>query len=611
MNSVSKLSQVQLLRAIAVILVVGFHAQIPLFNFGYLGVDIFFVISGFLMGYLYPSFRNRFDFMNFWSRRLLRLLPAFIFVNILFLILLFSFLLPFEREKLLEQLTSSSIFISNFHFWSQEQYFATESLRPFLHTWSLSIEAQFYLLFPLLVFLSYKKRRFQKGLFFASLISFLVINTLSPNSAFFLLPFRLWEFSAGLLLSIHFVPNKYELTKTKRLIVIGLSILVFISFELLNISQGNSLPNIIAVLFTLLFIREFTNYEEHHGLFMRVMQLIGNRSYVIYLVHFPLLILLNYRPFNGNILGIDSLQKGLFYIFLLSIISEFIHRNIEFLRIPKFHSQTRLYVFSSALIIVCFYTLTHSQFITLGIDQRTLAISDSQKDRTQFRCGTLARIQFLPNYLAPNEYCALTTKGRSFSAILIGNSHADAIKESVENVVENLGGSLYLAQENMNVNRENRSALVEIVKSLDVDLVILHSRWSTYDWVSLNLLIDSLDNGKRSFLLLGPVPEYDFAIPERMLIESASFKNALNSEFFNSKFRDDLQKMRILDEMERLQFVSLIGAFCSPVCQLSNSLANPYYFDSNHLTLTGAREIEPILKGVLLSMQLTGILPSK
>ena len=109
MNSVSKLSQVQLLRAIAVILVVGFHAQIPLFNFGYLGVDIFFVISGFLMGYLYPSFRNRFDFTNFWSKRLLRLLPAFIFVNILFLILLFSFLLPFEREKLLEQLTSSSI----------------------------------------------------------------------------------------------------------------------------------------------------------------------------------------------------------------------------------------------------------------------------------------------------------------------------------------------------------------------------------------------------------------------------------------------------------------------------------------------------------------------
>ena len=163
----------------------------------------------------------------------------------------------------------------------------------------------------------------------------------------------------------------------------------------------------------------------------------------------------------------------------------------------------------------------------------------------------------------------------------------------------------------MNVNRENRSALVEIVEGLDVDLVILHSRWSTYDWVSLNFLIDSLDNGQRSFLLLGPVPEYDFAIPERMLIEGASFKSALNSEFFNSEFRDDLQKMRILDEMERLQFVSLIGAFCSPVCQLSNSLANPYYFDSNHLTLTGAREIEPILKGVLLSMQLTGILPSK
>lgn len=147
MNSLGKLSQVQFLRAIAVILVVGFHAQVPLFDFGYLGVDVFFVISGFLMGYLYPSFHNWFDFTKFWSRRLLRLLPAFIFVNALFSILIFVFLLPFEREKLLEQFISSSVFISNLHYWSQEQYFATGSLRPFLHTWSLSIEAQFYLLF--------------------------------------------------------------------------------------------------------------------------------------------------------------------------------------------------------------------------------------------------------------------------------------------------------------------------------------------------------------------------------------------------------------------------------------------------------------------------------
>ncbi len=611
MNSVGKLSQVQFLRAIAVILVVGFHAQVPLFDFGYLGVDVFFVISGFLMGYLYPSFHNRFDFTKFWSRRLLRLLPAFIFVNALFSILIFFFLLPFEREKLLEQFISSSVFVSNFHFWSQEQYFATESLRPFLHTWSLSIEAQFYILFPLLVFFSNKNRSLQKGIFLASLISFLAVNTLSPNSAFFLLPFRLWEFSAGLLLSIYFTPNKYKLTKTKQLIVIGLAILVFISFELLNISQGNPLPNIIAVIFTLFFIREFINYEEPSGLFMKVMQLIGDRSYVIYLVHFPLLILLNYQPFNGNILGIDILQKGLFYLFSLFVISEFIHRKVEYLRVPWFNSQIRFYTLSSVFLVVFFSAFMHSPFIALGVDQKTLAISDSQKDRLQFRCGTLARIQLLPNSLAANDYCALTTKGMSFSSILIGNSHADAIKESVRNVVESLDGSLYLAQENVNINRENRKALVKIVKTLDVDLVILHSRWSTYDWPSLKLLINSLDNGKRSFLLLGPVPEYDFNVPEKMLKEVLSFRSTLNSEFFDDKFRDDIQEMQILDKMERVQFVSLIGAFCSPACQLSTSSAKPYYLDSNHLTLTGARKIKPILREVLLNMQLTGILTSK
>lgn len=253
----------------------------------------------------------------------------------------------------------------------------------------------------------------------------------------------------------------------------------------------------------------------------------------------------------------------------------------------------------------------HSLFFTLGVIQKTLAISDSQKDRFQFCCGTLARLQLLLNSLAANDYCALATKGMQFSSILIGNSHADAIKGSVQNVVESLDGSLYLTQENMNINRENRKALVKTVKTLDVDLVILHSRWSTQDWQSLKLLINSLDNGKRSFLLLSQVPEYDFNVPEKMLKEVVPFRGALNSKFFNDKFRDDIQKMRILDQMERVQFVSLIGAFCSPACQLSTILAKPYYLDSNHLTLTSVRKIETILQEVLLNMQLTGILTSK
>ena len=142
------------LRAIAVIPVVFFHAGFDLFSGGYVGVDVFFVISGYLITtIIFKELENKtFSLANFYERRARRILPALIFVIIITTILSFVFLTKSELSGYFRSIIATLLFFSNFYFWKTSPYFSAESdLEPLLHTWSLSIEEQFYVVFPLLM----------------------------------------------------------------------------------------------------------------------------------------------------------------------------------------------------------------------------------------------------------------------------------------------------------------------------------------------------------------------------------------------------------------------------------------------------------------------------
>lgn len=604
MKNSGALSQVQFLRAIAVLLVVAFHTGLPFFSQGYLGVDIFFVISGFLMGYLYPNLGSRKDVFNFWSKRIIRLFPALFFVNIIFFLPLFMQFLPFERKALLSQYFSSALFISNFHYWSQEQYFATESLRPLLHTWSLGIEAQFYLLFPVLIRLILKRRHFFLVVFSLSAIGFIISMRISANSAFFLLPFRLWEFLVGTFVALHYTSIKEATRKYRRFWPAITAICIIICWQLRDTSTSNFALNYLAVLSASLFIILVTETPSKSSYLSHLLRFLGDRSYVIYLIHFPLLISLTYTPFEGNLLHIESLHQAITYLVLLFALTEFVHRYIEFIKIPFFKGKLLVYICFSLVLAMFAIILSKSSIIQVGWSKTVVTISNSQMDRTQFRCGTLARIQLVSNVRFSNNYCLISKKGLGFTALLIGNSHADAIKESVSYVVESLGGSLYLAQENMNLNPKNREGLQAIVKKLNVDLVIFHSRVGTYDWQSLEKFTDSLNNGKRRFLVLGPIPEFDFNIPKKLLeFQNDKFSNVTLSEFDNI-YQDEIKRFKNYEKDGNLDYVSTLEAFCDPLCRIANDKLEPFYFDSNHLTLTGARELIPSLRTELKRLDL-------
>src|SRR6056300_1269611 len=190
------------LRAIAVLAVVFYHADLKLFKGGWLGVDIFFVISGYLISNIIISELNdgTFTFKNFYLRRVWRILPALFSTLLLTTPFAYFFLTPKALEEYIDSLIASIFFFANYHFMNLDFYIAEfTKFMPLLHTWSLAIEEQFYLLFPLFAFIIYKY--FKK--YFTFFIGFVTLGSLYLNSLtqstdkFYRLEFRIWELLLG------------------------------------------------------------------------------------------------------------------------------------------------------------------------------------------------------------------------------------------------------------------------------------------------------------------------------------------------------------------------------------------------------------------------------
>ena len=197
------------LRAIAVLSVIGFHAFPGKLKGGFIGVDIFFVISGFLITtIIYQNLRNnKFSFIEFYSRRIKRIFPALIFVLTSTALFGWYFLLSNEYEQLGKHLFFGSVFVSNLILWSESGYFDTlAETKPLLHLWSLGVEEQFYIFWPLIVYLLWKIKLNVKATVFIILLSSLFYciwqtdNT--PDAAFYSPQTRFWELLVGSLLSI-------------------------------------------------------------------------------------------------------------------------------------------------------------------------------------------------------------------------------------------------------------------------------------------------------------------------------------------------------------------------------------------------------------------------
>ncbi len=311
---------IQGLRALAIFLVVFCHAGLPGFAGGFIGVDIFFVLSGYLItGLLIKEVHltNKINFLRFYSRRFKRLLPALLTVVLTTSVIAYFVLAPFEQIEQAQTAFSVSIWLSNFYFSFMDlNYFAPAvNNNLFLHTWSLAVEEQFYLLWPLLLFILLIKVQHENeqvknqnllhgliGIFLLSLCLGIYWLYKAPNLAFYLMPSRGWQFALGGIAFFVTRNKSLWLGKPKLeenlnlagligigLIIAGLFLLdeesLYPGFNALLPSFGASLLLISGVSKKLPFYTQVLSWKW--------MQKIGNLSYSWYLWHWPVLVLGN------------------------------------------------------------------------------------------------------------------------------------------------------------------------------------------------------------------------------------------------------------------------------------------------------------------------------
>jgi len=326
-------------RALAVLPVVLFHMGVPFLSGGYAGVDVFFVISGYLISLIIikESHNSTFSYRNFWLRRVRRIMPALLVMVILTSMAGSILLYGPDIANLGHQGIASIFSYANIEFWrSAGSYWGMNAKSsPLLHTWSLSVEEQFYLLFPafLIVLLTRFKSKAVLILALTCLVSLLLFMYgvhSRPSATFYLLPMRAWELGAGGLLALLTFHHSLSFKHNNLLAVIGVIALIS-SYVLIGNEKGLSYYLIIPVMGAILILATSANSKSvvHKLLASRMMVLIGVASYSIYLWHWPILTLMKaaFPLVDAYLVAIYSIP----FIMFFSILSyRYVEKNLRY-----------------------------------------------------------------------------------------------------------------------------------------------------------------------------------------------------------------------------------------------------------------------------------------
>tara|TARA_B100001121_G_scaffold278771_1_gene269566 strand:- start:461 stop:2500 length:2040 start_codon:yes stop_codon:yes gene_type:complete len=375
-------SEIDGLRALAVLPVVFYHAGFELFSGGYVGVDVFFVISGYLITsiILRELNDNTFSLKIFYERRARRILPALTFIIIVSSFFAFIFLTKSELVGFFQSVKATLLFYSNFYFWKSTPYFKTDSdFEPLLHTWSLSIEEQFYIVFPITLLFLYKFYKnkifvFFVLVFFSSLFicQFLASKTGGTLNFYFTLS-RAWELALGSICAYILTYKKLSFSETfKNFISIIGFILIFISvfyFDKKTLYPSiNTLIPTIGTTLIILFASSETLIKKL--LSTKILVGLGLISYSLYLLHQPLLAF-------GRIAFENFSNEKKYALLLLSVILalfsyEFIeklfrHKNkINIYQFVKVCSASFILIILFSQININFFSKKNSTEITLA-----------------------------------------------------------------------------------------------------------------------------------------------------------------------------------------------------------------------------------------------------
>ncbi len=352
------------LRAIAVLAVILYHAGFSSLSGGYIGVDVFFVISGYLITSILAKDleKGNFSILNFYERRARRILPALTFVCLCSAVFAWWWLMPQDLSEFGKSLVATSLFASNVFFWLDSGYFSTAAeLKPMLHTWSLAVEEQYYILFPILFGWLWKFGApvVVKSLLIISIISLVsaeLLMTRFEGAAFFLLPGRAWELLVGSLCALYLKRGNILPTNIVFFHLLGLIGLAMIAvpifvYDLHTPFPGlSALPPVIGTALVILFAQEKTFTAQF--LQLKPLVAVGLISYSAYLWHQPLFAFIRHRsieePTAVEFSGLVAVVLGLSYFTYRFVETPFRNRDVIGVKSIAWFSMAAL----SSLIII-------------------------------------------------------------------------------------------------------------------------------------------------------------------------------------------------------------------------------------------------------------------
>ncbi|HEX3944879.1 MAG TPA: acyltransferase family protein [Rhizomicrobium sp.] len=647
------------LRAIAVLSVVLYHYRVPPFSGGFVGVDIFFVISGFLITSLLRADleSGRYSILRFYERRIRRIFPALFALAIVTTAVALLVLFPSDLRRYGDSLLGMALFASNFTFWGAAGYFDIDAVRkPLLHTWSLAVEEQFYLFFPPLLFLLWRFGR--RALIAVVALSAVVSLGLSvwavraaPVAAFYLLPFRTWELMAGALLAL--APMR---APANRWILEGMTAvgMVLIAMSVFAFSAETPFPGAVALLpcaGTALLICAGGGEMRCvviRALAWRPVVAIGLISYSLYLWHWPLLVFARYLVFRD----LTSVETTVLIAlsFALAALS-WLYIEQPFRAAHGRFTRKQIFCFAGAGTIVM---LAGAGLTSIGgglpqrFPPRIRAILDvTSREPVQVPPGGIDKCPRRPaTGAAALRPCLFGIAEAPPTFLVWGDSHADMLRPALLDLAVRKKRSgwqfalpgcpslLHVETSEVPNCRRFNDAVLRLANQPSISTVILAGRWArdaegtlfgeehggtvflSDDLTrgraiqqnrfvfagGLERLVGTLSAQHKKVVIVASVPEIGWAVPEtiaRVVLFHLDRDIRPTREEYHTR---QAFVSKVLDRLHTRYGVQIIYPN-SILCRQGHCDVQqkgiPLYRDADHLTGRGARLLEPLFNKVL------------
>lgn len=615
-----KLIEIQNLRAIAVLLVILYHFYPEAVPLGFMGVDLFFIISGFVISNsLYGRVKSESNvLLQFYAHRLSRLLPAASVVILITSYACYLIMMPVDFLAYRNSAISAITFWSNIFFWRDGGYFGTEDLfKPLLHFWSLSLEEQFYLIYPIIFIYIIKRFRSLRQIIiilFITIMSFVLylylIQIGGENPAFFLMPSRAWQFGLGCL--VFLISKKIRKIQLHSVILYFMHILIiFLSLGFYNKYVSLAMASLVTV-YLLTNVGEYGNDRDDIG--TKLLAWIGDRSYSLYLVHWPVIALLNYY-YNGIIPE---------YISLYALLLVFICSEVLFKTVETFFNRrvcASIFVVLATTLVTLLILVTPKHVYDNPISERI-----SSQVGTNFRCSIDSYVPY-----GGSRACILKQNKSGGTVALVGNSNAQMYAPALLEFADTYDLNLIVVPLNgclpaidLNISKTCSELFKTNYRALlndeQVDKVIFGTTWYSHqyyktdgnvveDWNQLALgrellmLAKKLEVAGKEVFIVGPLLLPDYQPSD--LARSLWFKRVSAQEHTNyaseSKEKYDEQFAALLTIMRNQlseRFIDVSQLQCpNEKCFYENQ--NVYLFsDQLHLGAAGALFFKPLFKRV-------------